>query len=773
MMLVQLLHLTFDCIAGRKRVSNVRCAALASGPRAIALTLAGFLVGTLAFAASAQTGPAGKDAKSPASSTAGVPAAPVAKPKSTSAASDAVPTATEPVETKLPRTLSPPPAEAAYRAKVRAMIEPLLGNPPSADEVKQIKDALKARSPGTLADPVARKLVEWQALKAGIGSPDDFTRFIAANPAWPDSQLLARRAEEQLFTRGGSSAEIRAFFKGREPASGAGYAALASAHLAEGDEGNARRFAVRAWTTEEMAGSLEAGFLERFGKLLTVADHKRRLDRVLIDRLRFNAERRERAAFARRVIPLLPEADRKAAEARLAVFLKDRSSAKLLAALPSPPEGAIDWGLAYARAVAHLEGNRLDEAARILTALPNDAEALVSPDDWWLARREAAYMALKAGKPQLAYDLVKQPTPLSENPAKEQAHMAGWIAMRLLKSTDVALKHFEAHRAAADGPLSRARANYWAGRALEALGRKADAKARYTEATKDVDTFHGLLARLKLEGRASGELAVAPPALPTTAEASRFLTLDVVRAAVLARRAGLDRNMPIGLFAAARNHLKTEGELALLAELALALDDPQTALRVGKAAIARGLNLVLYAYPVDAFPVFKPLGVPPETALLLAVARQETEFNNSIVSTAGARGLLQVMPVTAKHVCTDYKIKCDIPRLLTDDAYNAMIASAYIGDRMRELGGWYVVALPAYNAGPGRARQWIREYGDPRGANVDPIDWIEMIPIEETRLYAQKVLANLQIYRARLGDPRPLRLVEDLHKPTGVRKTAQ
>jgi soluble lytic murein transglycosylase len=172
-----------------------------------------------------------------------------------------------------------------------------------------------------------------------------------------------------------------------------------------------------------------------------------------------------------------------------------------------------------------------------------------------------------------------------------------------------------------------------------------------------------------------------------------------------------------------------------------------------------------YAYPVHPFPAYAPLRNPPETAFLLAIARQETEFNTLIVSGAGAKGLLQVMTVTAKHVCHDYKVKCDIARLLTDPAYNTMLASAYIGDRMAEFSGSYVLTLAGYNAGPGRARQWIHEFGDPRDPKVDPVDWIERIPIQETREYVAKVLANVQIYRARLGEEQAaLRLEEDLNR---------
>lgn len=689
-----------------------------------------------------------------------------------SATADPSPPPTSPVASPPePKWLQPPAEELAYRRKVRALIAPLLANPPSADEVAALKDALKTRSPAALGDSAARKLVQWQALKAGLGEPEAFVDFIAANPAWPDSAWLMRRAEEQLFAKGGNSTEIKAFFKGREPQSGAGWAALASAYNAEGNAEKAREAAAHAWTDEDLSTSFETGFIERFAALLQPADHRRRLDRLLIDRVRFKADRRERAAIARRVIALLPEPDRKAALARLAVFLKAPNAGQLLAALPADTDPPSDWGLAYARATHHLDQHRLEAAAQILTRLPDDADKLVSPDDWWLARREAAFDALTAGRNGLAYDLVKTAGPLSVNPLKEQAHMAGWVALRLQKKPSVALEHFNVALKAADGPLSRARAAYWSGRTLEALGRKDEAKARYATAMRDPDTFHGLLSRQKIAGGPRTKLAITPPALASEDVAQRFIKHDAVRAAVLAKQAGLDRNILIGLFAGLRNHLETEAELALLAELAASLRDPQTSLRVGKTAIARGHNLLMYAYPIDPYPVYEPLRTPPETAMLLAITRQETEFNSAIVSSAGARGLMQVMPITARHVCQQHKIKCDVPRLLTDQAYNARFGSAYIGDRMVEFGGWYAVTLAGYNAGPGRARQWMRQNGDPRTDAIDTIDWIERIPIEETRHYVEKVLSNIQVYRARLGDPEALRLELDLTTATGLKRS--
>ena len=236
-------------------------------------------------------------------------------------------------------------------------------------------------------------------------------------------------------------------------------------------------------------------------------------------------------------------------------------------------------------------------------------------------------------------------------------------------------------------------------------------------------------------------------------------------AAVIVRKAGLDVSLARAFLYQLRNVLQGEAEVAMVAHLAEALGDTQTSVRIGKSAVARGLNLVYYAYPIHSLPAYTPLRTPPEPAFILGIARQESEFNSLTLSGAGARGILQVMPVTAKHVCRDYKIKCDIPRLMKDPAYNTMLGSAYISDRMDEFTGSYVLTLAGYNAGPGRAREWIKEFGDPRDGKVDPIDWIHRIPFEETREYVQKVLSNIQVYRARLGEQATaLRLNADLKR---------
>ncbi len=672
--------------------------------------------------------------------------------------------------------IKPDAAEVAYVALLDEAIAPVRDRTPAVEQLQVLRDAIgaaNAKEPAKakqlrdqLKDPAAVKLVDWHRLRVGYGDAGEYRAFLEQNPHWPDRVMIGRRFEEALFTQGGSANLLRESLKGREPQSGLGYAALASLALAEGDQARARTFAAKAWREHEIPALLETGFLQRLGPLLTSADHRWRFDVILTDDPRWSKDREERAVYAKRQIGRLADGERKKAEARYAVFTRAGNAQKLMDAIPATA-AKDDWGFAFQRAQLLRRAGKTEAAVKLVLSAPIDPSRIVNADGWWEERRLLAYAALKADQPQQAYDLTRAAGPLAANPLKEQTFMAGWLALRRLGNPKAAIGHFTELRKAADGPLSVARAEYWLGRTREVLGEAQAAKAHYQAAAEKFDTFHGQLARQKLTQGAQA-LPVKPPAAPTPDEIKRFNANDAVQAAVLARKAGLDSAIIRTLLGGLRNGLKSEAELAMNAHLAEALGDTQMAVRVAKTAVAQGKNLITYAYPVHPFPAYKPLRDPPELAFLLAIARQESEFNTQIVSGAGARGLLQVMPITAKHVCRDYKIKCEIERLLTDKPYNTMLASAYIGDRMREFAGSYVLSMAGYNAGPGRARQWVREFGDPRDAKVDPIDWIERIPFTETREYVAKVLANVQIYRARLGEgARALRLEEDLFRARG------
>lgn len=699
-------------------------------------------------------------------------------PETTGIIGETPPPAPQPQAAPLPTEPAPKRSspEALHVQRYDDAIAAARAYAPSLEDAVRLREAFAAiggRTTGNakalrdqISDPVAKKMIDWYLYRQGVGTAREIRAFVDANPTWPDRNALMTRAEESLFTYGGSAKDLKAFFGTDTPKTGIGLAALASAYVAEQDQEKAKAAATKAWREYDIPASLETGFLERFKPLLTDADHRVRLDRLLLDDVRWNNERNERAAFIRRTIAALSSpVERRKAEARLAVFTRAKLADQLLAALPA--EDRADWGLMFQRAQQHRRQGRHEEAWKILTTAPVDPALVGNLDDWWDERQLAVYDALKLGQFPKAYELAKTAGSLSANPRKEATFLAGWIALRYLQDAKAAEPHFRALEAAADGPLSYARAGYWLGRTYEALGDAGKAREKYAAASQYVDTFHGQLALHKADPALTA-IPIKPPAVPTPEQAAKFTSLDSVRAAVVARKASLDSSIVRAFISGLRTALQDEHDMAMLAHLAEALADTQMAVKVGKLAVSKGQNLLYYAYPIHPLPAYTPLRPPVEPAMLLGIARQESEFNPGTLSGAGARGILQVMPITAQHVCRDYRQKCDIPRLSTDPSYNVMMASAYIADRMDEVAGSYILTLTGYNAGPGRTRQWIREIADPRDPKIDAIDWIMRIPFEETREYVQKVLANIQIYRARLGqEATALRLGADLARAAG------
>jgi soluble lytic murein transglycosylase len=512
----------------------------------------------------------------------------------------------------------PRPEEAEHAARYDAAIAAVRDHALSEDDAERIREAVRAVAAGGLtkgkalrdqvADPAGRKLVDWYLFRGGYGTAEEVRTFMAANPTWPDQALLTKRAEEALLYSATSPRDVKAFFADAPPVTGVGLAALAAALAAEKDEAAAKAAASKAWVEFDIPAAHEADVLERIGSLLTEADHKRRLDRLLLADSRWASERSERAATIRRAIARLSAGEKKKAEARLAVFLRARNANQLLAKL-APEAVAKEWGLAFHKAQA-LRRQDNDEAAwKILLAEPEPTLA-VKPDGWWEERRANAYAALREGEPKTAYALVHAPGHLHINAHNDACFLAGWLALRHLHDPKKALPHFQTLASSADGPLSRARAHYWLGRTYEALGNLSKTRESYRTASLQVDTFHGQLARLKLDPNASA-LKIGPPAAPRIEDITRFGGHDAVHAAVLAHKAGLDRNLVRAFLIHLRPHLKSEAEVAMLAHLAEAMGDTQIAVRIGKHGVGRGFNLIYYAYPVHRLPAYTPLRDPP------------------------------------------------------------------------------------------------------------------------------------------------------------------
>lgn len=681
-------------------------------------------------------------------------------------AADARPAAPNPVYAS--------PEEEKLRAALMAHLQPLLGFKLNNEQLAATRAALALIAKGQLAAvrtaqgkitvPAAAKLVEWKRLlRRGEVGAEAYATFLRNNPMWPRRRLLQRLYETELLQDGGSAKKIKSYFAANPAVSGAGIAALASAELALGHKKSAVKLATKAWCRERIPRQIEANFLARFSDVLTPADHRCRLDRLLIADPRARSIRRSRINAANRLLAQLSPAERQKAKARIKVFGRKGGLKELRVIVKSPELVKGDWGLAFQRITRSRRIKDYAHAYKLLKAVPGEHPGHVNRDAWWAERERHARYWLEKGNVKRAYEIAEGVRPESANPAKEQAFFAGWLALMRLNRAKAARDHFQRMVARADGPLSRSMSEFWLARAHDKLGNKKQAHAHYAASAANRDTFHGLLSQRAAKPN-SRAIALPHAQLPTPAQTKQFLNQEAVKSLLVAYQAGLPRRDILAFYKAFGRQLKSEGELALLAQLASALGDGQGEVRTGKSGISRGFNLYEFGYPVHMLPAYKPLRKPVETAMLLAIGRQESEFNTKIVSRAGARGVLQVMPITARHICRQYRIKCKLGDLLDVPSYNARIASAYIADRRDEFGGSYILTLTGFNAGPGRTRQWLRKIGDPRKPTVKPLDWIYRIPFEETRLYVRKVLSNVQIYRARLGEREPLRLDRDLRR---------
>jgi soluble lytic murein transglycosylase len=670
-----------------------------------------------------------------------------------------------PLETPVP----PKPASNSAYAKILA---PLLDYELTASDAANLKTAFGASYRGDdagahaavarIKDSAARKLATWFEYRNGDydASAEAIEEFRLANPQWPGQEELRERAEIALFLADASPERVRAFFGQGVPLTGAGKAALAAAFLKENNEPAARDLVISAWRNHQLNLAVEKKILDRYGSMLTNADHQARIDKLLFPDSKASAE------IAFRTSKLLPAAEQKKVAARIAVVKRGANAGKLLDAIPASATNG-DFGLLYNRIQWLRRKDRDEEAWKMLLDVPDEPDRLIDLEGWWTERRLNCRIALNSGRPRIAYDIAAKHGPISGDAYIEAEFLAGWIALRFLGEPEAALGHFLALRAAAKGSKNIALAEYWLGRTALALGDNGGAVVHFHAAAKYPQYFYGQLGRQALDAKPAN-LAVTPTPKPTEAEIQSFLANDAVRAIGVARAAGMNGVTP-QFFLALSRKLTNPGEVVLLAEFAKLAENPQIALRLAKIAFNRDLPVGDYALPVGVIPQYKSLlSDRVDPALVHALSRQESEFNAKAKSPVGAAGLMQLMPGTARMVAKQYKVKYS-PSELTNPTYNAQLGEAHLRDLIDSYRGSYFLALAAYNAGGGRVAEWMKAYGDPRDPRTDPIDWIERIPFTETREYVKKIMEALQLYRSRLsGSEKALQLVQDLNRGRAV-----
>jgi soluble lytic murein transglycosylase len=598
-----------------------------------------------------------------------------------------------------------------------------------------------ARLAGQAGDRLLGKIVQWIQYGAANGgaSFDAIAGFVAANPDWPLLAVLRRQAEA-VMPDDLPATQVLAWYKSAAPQTVPGVLRYAGALAASGDAPRAARAVRERWIDGTFTPAEEQDFLLRTGDQLQPADHLARLERLLWDHQPVPARR----LLARGVVD---DGHAALAEARLALDSDLRTIDGVLAKVPAAFQN--DPGLLYERARNRRRAGDDMGALDILLHPPAESGR---PAAWWNERNIVARRAIDRGDTATAYRLAAGHGSSDSQVVVQGEFLAGWLALRFRNDPATALGHFQALLRASTIPTSKSRASYWVARAAEAAGDTAQARVWYQRAAAFTTTFYGQLAFGRLE--ADGAITLPAEPRPTPAQTAAFEKRELVRVARLLTQAVARDDERLG--ATLRRiglSVREPAEFVLSARLSQESGRQDMAVATARDASQTDVFLVENGYPLLAGSA--AAGTPPEPALVHALIRQESTFNPGVVSPVGARGLMQLMPATAQVVATRLGLKQhNAIRLTADPAYNVRLGSAYLQELMERFNGSPILAVAGYNAGPNRVRGWLDQYGDPRAGTVDPVDWIELIPFNETRNYVQRVLEALLVYRARLDGGR-------------------
>lgn len=586
---------------------------------------------------------------------------------------------------------------------------------------------------------VAGDLIEWQRLRAGQGTAAEIEAFLERRADWPGIRWLRRKSERAMAAT--DPARVLAFYDSAPPQTAEGALSYAQALMATGQDGDAQAELVLAWRTLPMSREVQTAYLRDYAAIL--APHNAaRLDRLIWD---LNLQ------SARAMLSLVDNDTRTLAEARIGLLDQTAGVDRLIAAVPDASKKAP--GLALARFVWRDRKGRDDDAIALLLERSVSVEALGEPDKWARRRAALARKTMREGDPVRAYRIAARHF-LTEGAAYADLEwLAGYIALRKLGDPATALVHFGRFEAAVRSPISKGRAGYWTGRAQEALGDIEAARAAYLRGAQYQTSFYGLLAAERI-GLPFDPLLAEPPLLPSW-RGGEFMTSSLLEAGLLLLAGG---ELRLAMLFLTDLSERLGGEAAgQIAAMAIEMDQPYLAVMIAKRAAREAVILPGAYYPPH--PV-AAMDLPMAPEMTLAIARRESEFDPSVISGAGARGLMQVMPATARAVADDLGLRDQYSdeRLIEDWSYNARLGAGYLARLAGEFDGNVIMMAAGYNAGPSRPMQWIEKFGDPRSASPASdeaiVDWIENIPFKETRNYVMRVAESLPVYRARLGkDP--------------------
>ncbi len=618
----------------------------------------------------------------------------------------------------------------------KAILEMKKKNWPSA-----LKVAKKAN------DKSIYNFIQWRHLltKGNNASYYEYKVFIDNNENYPRINRLKYLAEHKLSNEKISPKKIIRWFGLSEPLSGFGKMILGESYILIGNNEKGTRYIKEGWITAELSKSQLRFYRKKFKKYLNADDYVKRADYLAWNNKYWDLKR---------LLRYLPKDYELLYTARQLLMSKSYGVDNAISKVPKKFKD--DAGLNYDRLKWRRKRGRVDSSIEILTKINNTKDYLIRPDKWWVEREIISRSLIYKKKYELAYKITSNHA-MTEGPEFAAAEwMSGWIALSFLNDPLLAKDHFEKFHENVGYPISVARGAYWLGRTYKKLGNNESSKEWFKIASMYLTTYYGQLAFLELDPSQEFELSKDIDINKEYRE--YFFKKEIVKLIYLLDELNENKYAKFLLRHIANDNIGSGSEL-LAAELSTNIERFDFAIQISKIASYEKRFHNKYNYPIISAPKYVNGRKIPETAFILSIIRQESEFDLSANSHAGAKGLMQLMPYTAKLVAKQANLPYSRSRLTTDPEYNINLGSHYIAGLILNYEGAYPFAIAAYNAGPKRVKYWKKINKNPQKNQIDYVDWIELIKFKETRNYVQRVLENYNVYRYIL-EQRPIKMLD-------------
>ena len=577
--------------------------------------------------------------------------------------------------------------------------------------------------------------IQWRHLltKGNQASFYDYKVFIDKNSRYPRIGRLKYLAEHKLSTAKVSPKKIINWFSVDQPLSGYGKMILGESFILTGEKNKGAKLIKDGWITADLSKNELRFYRKKFKKYLNADDYIKRADY-----LAWNSKRWD----LKRLLRYLPTDYELLYTARYILMTKGYGVDQAIKNVPTKLKN--DAGLNYDRLKWRRKRGRVDSSLEILLNIKNNKEYLIKPEKWWKEREIISRALIYKKNYETAYKISSNHGMSSGSDFAAAEWLSGWIALSFLKDPLLAKDHFQNFYKNVNYPISTSRGAYWLARTYEKLGNKDQSNKWYKEASKFLTTYYGQLAFLKLNP--NGKFELEKDMVVDDKYRKVFFNKELVKITYLLDELKNDKYTKFILRHLANDNIPNGSEI-LAAELATNIERYDFAIQISKISSYQKRFHNKFNYPIISTPKTINGRKIPESAFILSIIRQESEFDLSANSHAGAKGLMQLMPYTAKLVSKQAKLPYSKSRLTTDPEYNINLGSHYIAGLILQYDGAYPFAVAAYNAGPNRVKYWKKLNKNPQKKQIDYVDWVELIKFRETRNYVQRVLENYNVYR--------------------------